>query len=309
MAEIESPIAGLPGDATLSPGMMASRVSLRTALELTKLRIVILSTLSAATGYVAFSHRVDAGLMTACLGVLLLAAGACALNQFQDRDIDGQMERTRRRPLPRGAVKPSAALALSVLLLLGGFLLLWLGPNLAAALIGLLAVVGYNGIYTYVKRHWAFAVIPGALIGALPPVIGWTAAGGRPAAPQLFALSFFLFIWQVPHFWLLLLVSAGDYEKAGLPSLTRLFSMRQLASLTGIWIWVACVSSLLLPIYRLTSSSWASLSLVAGAVWVAWKDARLFRESSEALWRRSAFRLLNLYALVVMALVAADALL
>jgi protoheme IX farnesyltransferase len=276
--------------------------------DLTKIRIATLSTLSAATGYVVFCHTVNRGILTASLGVLLLATGACALNQFQDREFDARMTRTRHRPISSGAMRPATALALAALLIASGFLILWLAHNLAAAIIGLFAVVWYNGIYTYLKRAWAFAVVPGALIGALPPAVGWTAAGGAPLDPRVFALCFFFFIWQVPHFWLLLFVFGNDYENAGLPSLTKLFSLRQLAGLTFIWMLATFVSSLLFPIYRLTQSPWINLGLVASGLWLAWEALRFLNRYSQHRSFRPAFLAINIYALLVMALLVADAL-
>jgi protoheme IX farnesyltransferase len=282
---------------------------LRSIAKLTKFRIAGLSTLSAATGYVVFSHALNASIVTASLGVLFLAMGACAMNQLQDRNIDARMERTRRRPIPSGAVRPATAFVVAVLLVIGGFLVLWLVHNLAAALIGVFAVAWYNGVYTYLKRVWAFAVVPGALIGALPPVIGWTAAGGRPTDPQVLALAFFFFIWQVPHFWLLLFAFGTDYEKAGLPSLTKLFSRRQLARLTFIWMLATFVSSLLLSIYGLTYSPWISLGLIACGIWLAWEASKLLRTRLEKQSFWPAFRSINLYALCIMALLVTDAML
>jgi protoheme IX farnesyltransferase len=282
---------------------------LRRIAELTKFRIAGLSTLSAATGYVVFSRALNAGIVTASLGVLFLAMGACAMNQLQDRNIDALMERTRRRPIPSGAVRPDTAFAIAALLVIGGFFLLWLVHNLAAALIGALAVAWYNGVYTYLKRVWAFAVVPGALIGALPPVIGWTAAGGSPADPQVLALAFFFFVWQVPHFWLLLFAFGTDYEKAGLPSLTKLFSRRQLARLTFIWMLATFVSSLLLATYGLTYSPWISLCLIACGIWLAWEASKLLRAQSAKQTFWPAFRSINLYALCIMALLITDAML
>jgi protoheme IX farnesyltransferase len=278
-------------------------------MELTKFWVAFVASLTAATGYVVFCHRVKLDLVTLFLGVLLLAMGACALNELQDMDIDGRMERTRRRPIPAGVVKPLAALATAALLIAGGFLLIWRAHNLTAALIGLLAIVWYNGVYTYLKRGWAFAVVPGALIGALPPAIGWAAAGGDPLASQVLALCFFFFLWQVPHFWLLLLMFGSDYSKAGLPSLTELFSLQRLASLTFIWMLATAASSLLLPIYRLTSSPWTSLALVVCGVWLVWGATKLLRGRLEPQAPRRVFRRINLYALCVMALLMADALL
>jgi protoheme IX farnesyltransferase len=305
-ADLPTPVTFLP--ITVKP-VTRRGISLRVAMELTKFWIAFLSSLSAATGYVVFSHRVNLGLATGFLGVLLLAMGACAMNEFQDRDIDARMERTRRRPIPAGTVKPVTAVAAAALLAAGGFLLLLWAHNLAAALIGLLAIVWYNGVYTYLKRVWAFAVVPGALIGALPPAIGWVAAGGEPLNPQVFALCFFFFIWQVPHFWLLLFKFGNDYSKAGLPSLTELFSPHRLASLTFVWMLATAASSLLLPIYRLTSSSWTSLGLVVCGLWLAWGATKLVRGRLEPQIPRLAFRRINLYALCVMALLMADALL
>ena len=89
-----------------------------------------------------------------------------------------------------------------------------------AALLGLITVVWYNGIYTPLKRVTAFAAIPGGVVGAIPPVIGWVSGGGDPTDARIIVVAFFFFVWQVPHFWLLLMRIGGDYERAGLPSLT-----------------------------------------------------------------------------------------
>jgi protoheme IX farnesyltransferase len=274
-----------------------------------KFPIAVFSALSAATGYVVFCRTANAGILTVFLGVLVLAMGACALNEFQDRKLDARMARTRSRPIPSGDLSPGIAITIAALLLVGGFLLLWLLHRSAAAWIGLGAVVWYNGMYTYLKRVWAFAVMPGALIGALPPVIGWTAAGGKPLDPHIIALAFFFFIWQVPHFWLLLFEYGEEYEKAGLPSLTRLFSARQLASLTFIWMLATSASSLLLPIYFLTTSPWVSVGLVLSGLWLVWEASRLIGKYLRTGAFSPAFRSINVYALLVMALLAGDALL
>ena len=287
--------------------LLSSRLSL--LAKLTKLKIATFSTLSAATGYLICWRTPELGIITASLGIFLLAMSACAMNQIQDREIDARMERTRRRPVVTGAVKPATAMVFAVLLAVGGSMLLWLLHNPAAALLGLLAVAWYNGVYTYLKRISAVAVLPGALVGALPPVIGWTAAGGNPLDPQVFSLAFFFFIWQMPHFWLLLLVYGSDYEQAGLPSITKIFGMRQLACLSCIWMLTAAVSSLLLPLYLLVSSPWISLGIAACGGWFAWQGWKLRRASPADRSFAPAFRAINLYALCMMALLAADALL
>ena len=284
---------------------------IRILIELTKLRIAAFSTLSAATGYVVFSRSLHWQIIATSLGVLLLAMGACALNEWQDRDVDALMERTRRRPIPAGRIRPPAALAVAAALLACGFPLLSTVHGSAPALLGLLAVFWYNGVYTHLKCVSAFAVVPGALIGALPPAMGWTAAGGHVLDPAMLALCFFFFIWQVPHFWLLLFAFGSDYEKAGLPSLTRFFTTDQLSRITFLWTLVAAGSSLLLRIYGVTFSPYVSLGLIAAGLWLAWRASPLVRghacNNRSAL--RSAFGGINAYALLVMGLLAADALL
>jgi protoheme IX farnesyltransferase len=277
--------------------------------KLTKLRIALLATLSAAAGYLVCRQMPDLGIITASLGVLLLAMSACAINQVQDREIDARMERTCRRPVVTGAIRPATALAFAAILAAAGLPLLWLLHNSAAALLGLLAVAWYNGFYTYVKRISAVAVLPGALVGALPPVIGWAAAGGNPLDPRVLALAFFFFIWQVPHFWLLLAAFGGDFARAGLPALTEVFSVRQFARLLSIWMLTAAVSGLLLPMYLLTSSPWVSLGMVVTGFWLAWQAWKVLRGRQGSTSHRPAFRAINLYALCVMALLAADVLL
>jgi heme o synthase len=289
--------------------MSGLRVQLHLLADLTKFRIAVLSTLSAATGYVVFFREFDRGLMTASAGVLMLAMGACALNQFQDRELDARMERTRRRPIPAGAVTPAAALAVAVLLLVAGSLVLLLYHGPKTSLLGILAVGCYNIGYTYLKRVSAFAAVPGALTGAVPPAIGWTAAGGSPIDPHIMALCFFFFVWQVPHFWLLLFAHRADFEKAGLPSLTNLFSARQLASLTFVWMLTVFASSLLLSIYRLTISPWINIGLLVCGLWLAWKASALVIRRRQAGHFAPVFRSINLYALSVMALLVLDTML
>jgi len=167
---------------------------------------------------------------------------------------------------------------------------------------GGLAVLWYNGVYTPLKRLTAFAVAPGALIGALPPAIGWTAAGGSAGDLRLLALAFFFFIWQVPHFWLLLFKYGEEYAEAGFPSITRLFSTTQLGRLTFVWMLATAAASLLLPLYgvsRAASTAYGIVALDAAPV--------VLLSPGNGHAPRGAFIGKNLYARAVMALLAADA--
>lgn len=198
-------------------------------LELTKFRISLFSTLSTFAGFILARRGLSSDVIFPILGVFLLASGSCALNQYQERQNDHLMERTKGRPIPSKKLSPSTALKISIGLLLFGSIILYVGAHWSVLGLGLFAMFWYNGVYTSLKRKSPFAAIPGALIGAIPPLIGWVSGKGHLSLdPQILAISFFFFIWQVPHFWLLLLNSGRDYEKAGLPSLTRIFSSAQI---------------------------------------------------------------------------------
>lgn len=279
-----------------------------TFLALTKFRIAALSTSSGAAGWVAFARAVRPEFVGAMAGLLVTALGACALNEWQDREIDARMERTRRRPIPSGRISPRAALAVASGLIALGLATLAAFGGLAAAALGASAVLWYDGVYAYLKRVSPFAAIPGALVGAIPPAIGWTAAGGSLADPGAWGLAFFFFLWQVPHFWLLLLAFARDYEASGLPSLVERLGEDTLVRLTFTWSLFAAGSSLLLRVFGVVASpEGAILLLLAGAAFAAGSLGALRPRGGEASFRR-AFSRANAYAAAVLAIVVLDAL-
>jgi heme o synthase len=280
----------------------------RDLASLTKIWIAAAATLSTTTGYLAASHSLKPGLLSATLGTLLLSMGACALNEWQERDIDARMQRTRRRPLPAGTVQPRTALAIAVSLVVAGALVLAAFHPPVTPLLGLVAVFWYNGVYTHLKRLTAFAVVPGAVIGALPPVIGWTAAGASALDPRILALAFFFFVWQVPHFWLLLFMHGADYSEAGLPTLTAVFTAAQLRRLTVVWTLITAGSVLLLPLYALATSAASMLFFPLASLWLVVVARRFMRAPETMASYRAAFRSINLGALAVMGLLAVEAL-
>ncbi len=275
-------------------------------LELTKLRISGASTFTAAAGYVAFLRGGDSGLITTLLGILLLAMGSSALNEVQEHRFDALMPRTATRPIPRGDLTPLQATVFAVSLALAGFLILLLAHNLTSALLGALALGWYNGFYTPLKRVSAFAVVPGSLIGALPPAIGWTAAGGSVADPSVLALAFVFFIWQVPHFWLLVGLHAEGYEEAGYPTLVGLFGRPRLSRLTFTWTCGTAAACGLLPLFRVLVSWPAEVMLGLGALWLVAGSLPLLKPGQDAVLYRRVFMNINLFALVLTAAVVLD---
>lgn len=285
----------------------------KTYSELCKVWISFFAACSAATGsFLALASgnphcsiqnpQSPGGLIATLTGVFLLACGASALNQAQERDIDGRMERTRQRPLPSGRISFVRGLIVSIALICIGLFLL---PGNAAVL-GLFVLLWYNAVYTYLKRITAFAAVPGALVGAIPPAIGWVSAGGSLADPRVIALCFIFFLWQVPHFWLLVLRHGKEYEDAGLPSLTRVLGRNQLARITFAWIVAAATAALALPLYGSVRSPLIFLPYLPPACWLIWKGRYLVKINGRHPASPQLFRSMNLYLFFMMSLLSLE---
>ena len=282
-------------------------MKLRDLSQLFKLPISIMSTVSAATGFLAFSHSLNWQLLTTSVGILLLAFAACALNEAQEHKLDALMARTRNRPIPSGKISPTMAVLWAAVLSAIALGLLYANGGLVALGLGALAVLWYNGLYTYLKRVSSIASVVGSVIGAIPPAIGWVCAGGTIDGPIL-SLSFFLLMWQVPHFWLLAMRISGDYEQASFPTFVRAMGIDSLARITFMWTAATAASALLLPIFGLSSSPFLGLGLVVAGAWlvlIAWRSLRA--PSKQGI--RQAFNAINYYAVVVMCAVIVDAML
>jgi protoheme IX farnesyltransferase len=267
-------------------------------IELGKVRIASLSVITVVAGYLIAAGRFEIRLLAAAAGVFLLACGASALNQWQERDLDGFMLRTRNRPIPSGRVSPAYVLVASIAMFLLGSLAIY--PDWTAILLGILTVFWYNGVYTPLKRVTAFAAVPGGVVGALPPVIGWVCGGGELLDPKIFAVAFFFFIWQIPHFWLLLMRTGDDYRRAGLPTLTAVFSRKQLARVTFVWMLATAVASLVFPLFGIAGSGWVYAGFVAASIWLGWHAVAMLRTGGARL----AFNEINAYALMVISLLS-----
>lgn len=189
-------------------------------VELVKPRITFMVLVTAAIGlYLGMQGPVPISLLVdTLLGTGLVAAGASALNQVLERDTDALMRRTAERPLPAGRLDPDAALVFGVILSVVGLFSLAIWVNLLTALVGAVAIAGYVFVYTPLKRTSSLATVIGAIPGALPPVMGWTAARGslEPGAWILFGI---LFLWQLPHFLAIAWLCREDYARAGFPML------------------------------------------------------------------------------------------
>lgn len=188
----------------------------RDLVELTKPRIVAASAVAALAGHLAAARPVDAArLLAALIGVVAVTAAAGALNQVLERDVDARMPRTAGRPIPAGRVRAGTAALLGVALAAAGVGLLAARVNALTAALAFLALASYLGVYTPLKRVTSLNTFAGAVPGALPPVLGWTAATGELGAGA-FALFAILFLWQLPHFLSIAWIYRDDYARGGL---------------------------------------------------------------------------------------------
>ena len=277
--------------------------------ELGKVRITSFVAVSTAIGYIMASGRIDMGLILPTFGVFFLAISSSALNHYQEGDIDALMDRTKNRPIPSGRMSSKNVLYISILFFILSSIVIWLSSNEMAMFIGWVAFIWYNIIYTPLKRKYAFAVVPGSVIGALPPIIGWVAAGGSPFEPQVLALAMFFFIWQVPHFWLLLLVYGKDYEQAGLPTLTQIFDNSQLSRITFIWIVGLSTSCFLIPLFGVSNSIVTYSILFSLGIWLIYSTGKMLFVYYNQTSFRQAFMQINIYVLAVVVILSIDKLL
>jgi protoheme IX farnesyltransferase len=193
--------------------------------ELAKVRLIALVLVTTAVGFA----MADAGpllgarLAWTMLGTALAAAGSMALNQWLETDRDALMERTRRRPLPAGLLSRRHALAFGAGAAVVGLAVLAARVNPLTALLGLLVVVLYTSVYTPLKARTPLCTLAGAVCGAIPPMMGWSAAAGRLGFGA-WLLGVVLFLWQIPHFLALAWLYRDDYRRGGfrmLPVLDR----------------------------------------------------------------------------------------
>ena len=281
--------------------------ALRVFNKLCKVRLTFLAALTASFGYIMFDGSIGWGALTSFMGVFWMSNGGIALNQLQEQSYDSKMLRTQARPLVQGHISQTTALLLGLGMLTFGTLLLHLTINPIAAFLGIIAIVWYNGIYTYLKRVTALAVIPGSVVGALPPMIGWVAAGGSLTDPTLLMVALFFLIWQIPHFWLLLMLYGKDYERGGFPSLTERFSLTQLKWLTLTWILLMTVEACLIPIIGHAFKPTITISgMIAVSVWMVLTSLRIFPTNDEVPALRRTFHCINLYMVFVMLLLCID---
>jgi len=202
--------------------MSSVRSRMNDLFVLAKVRLNTLVVATTAGGYYMGS-RDDVNpvaLAVTCLGTALVAGGAAAINQVQERDLDRLMVRTRMRPMPDERFSVAEGLSIGLGLCAVGLIVLVLGTNLLATVLALITALWYTLIYTPLKRRTSLNTVVGAIPGALPPLIGWAAARGTLDGPAPWTLFLVMFLWQLPHFLAIAWMCRDDYARAQLPMLS-----------------------------------------------------------------------------------------
>ncbi|MFZ0471753.1 MAG: protoheme IX farnesyltransferase [Bacteroidales bacterium] len=267
--------------------------------ELTKWKLSLAVAFSSVTGFLIFSAGTDSGLIAVAAGVFLLSSGASALNQYTEREIDSLMPRTAGRPLPSGRMSPHNAITVAVILLISGSTLLGFSGRMPFFL-GLVNVLLYNVIYTGLKRRTTLAIVPGALVGAIPPVIGYTAAGGTVTDTVIMLFALFMFLWQMPHFWLLLVRYGSEYEKAGIKTLYSRMDGEEIKRLVFVWIIVSSVALWILAGIFMPMPAFAGVLLLILNILLILLFRKIISLPETEKRSRHAFILINSFSILVM---------
>lgn len=266
---------------------------------LIRFRLSAAVSFSALTGFLIYGMHAGSGILLPVAGVFLLASGASVLNQVSEQPEDSRMKRTMNRPLPLHVIKPQQAILFSACLIAAGTLLLLL-TGLIPALLGLLNIVLYNFIYTPLKKYTSLAIIPGAAVGAIPPLIGFTAAGGKSLTAGIILFSLFMFLWQLPHFWLIIIKYREDYQRAGFKIISG--DDHKIRNLVFFWVLTSSALLLFFITRNLILNTWLlSLFIPANVLFILLFYQILYKNPVIA-GTQKAFVLINTFGLLIMLL-------
>lgn len=274
--------------------------------EIVKIRITILVSLTTALGYFIGANKLAFDFVYPVIGIFLLACGSAALNQYQERNSDATMDRTKNRPIPSGKIKKFNVLLISLILLLIGSAVLIVKTNPATLIIGLTTFYWYNGVYTPLKKKFSLAIIPGSLVGALPPLAGWTATGQDIFDVKILFIALYFFVWQIPHFWLLLLVHGEDFKKGGFPVLTNRISKKAIVVITFLMLVVTVFISMTIPVFNILNYNAVYILLLVFSALMIFTSYRFLKSDLSKKEVIKAFIGINMYTLCFITLLIAD---
>lgn len=235
------------------------------------------------------------------VGGMLVTGGANTLNQILERDIDGLMHRTQERPLPTGRMTPAEALVVAVSSGLSGSILITLAFNPLAGLLSMLSLGLYAFAYTPMKRVHPISVFIGAIPGAMPPLIGWTAATGGLSLGGwvLFLIQFF---WQFPHYWAIAWVCFEDYARAGLRMLPSHEGKTKFTGLQCMFYSIVLIPLVVLPRMIGMSGNWGMYISIVCSVFYFIASMLFFKKNDRKSAKRVMFASFIYLPVVLLAL-------
>ena len=292
-SRLESPSASTPAlraaEHSRLHGPTAGATAARIAdyRELFKVRVTTMVVITAWAGFYLGSMRsgissVQVGLVETLLGIALVSAGSSALNQSIERKTDAKMIRTADRPLPAGRISLPHGILMGMLAIGIGTLWLTMRTNLITGTLTLLTAFTYVAVYTPLKRYTTLATFIGAFPGAMPPLIGWTAARGRIEWPAVVLLAI-LFVWQFPHFMAIAWLYREDYGRAGIRMLPVVQPDGWSTVLEALTYAILMIPVSLLPVYvGIAGRVYGAAALLLGLVYLIYtiRFARITRARS-----------------------------
>lgn len=271
--------------------MRGTDLKLNRYLQVTKPGIIAGNLISAAGGFLlAAQGHVDYALLAATLiGLSLVVASGCSINNCIDRDIDARMQRTRKRVLVTGAMSPKAAFAHGILLGLVGFGLLWFGTNALAFACALAGFVIYVGIYSLLmKRRSVYGTLVGSLSGAVPPVAGYCAVTGRFDLGAIILLAMFS-LWQMPHSYAIAIFRLQDYEAAGIPVLPVVRGVSKAKQQIVLYILAFTVATIMLAVGGYVGYGYLAVACATSLWWLKMALGGYRPRVDERVWARQVF--------------------
>lgn len=275
-------------------------------IVLTKFVLSFAVSLSALFAYLMAKGEFGTDVFIATFAVLLVAMGVSTLNQVQEYKEDALMERTKNRPIASGKMSPLSGIIIAAILIVFSLVIIYDLLGMTGINLFLFAFIWYNLVYTPLKKTSALAVVPGAILGVIPPAIGWLAAGHSLVEVEFYALGIFYFVWQIPHFWLLVMLFYGEYDNGGYPTAMKLFGKNTLQKLTFVWlIFTIQAGYFMVDIFDPESNIILALLLATGFLGFL-SSLQLVSSKFELKHSRRIFYQINLAFLTTVILVAID---
>jgi len=274
-------------------------------IVVTKFVLSFAVSLSALFAYVMAKGEVGLDMLLATFAVLLVAMGVSTLNQVQEYQSDAKMERTKNRPIASGRMSPRTGIIIGAVLILLSFGLIYSLLGLTGVNIFMFAFIWYNAMYTPLKKKSALAVVPGAILGVIPPAVGWLVAGHTLMELEFMALALYFFIWQVPHFWLLVMLFHGDYKDGGYPTAMRLFGQASLQRLTFVWL-IFTIQAGIFLVWVFQPYLVTTLLSICIGIWAFLSAFELLKENFQLKNARSVFWKINAAFLGIIILLSID---